>query len=67
MFFLGVEKAVANVQKLAKLLIEVCDDFFIFFKLFFVFQKNFDVTQQREIDEFLIQEDGTENKSRLFD
>lgn len=29
--FLGVEKAVANVQKLAKLLIEVCDDFFIFF------------------------------------
>jgi enolase len=32
----------------------------------FLFQKGFDATQQREIDEFLIQEDGTENKSKSF-
>jgi enolase len=44
----GVEKAVANVQKLGKLIVE----------------KGFDVTQQKEIDEFLIQEDGTESKKK---
>ena len=32
----------------------------------FVFQKGFNATQQREIDEFLIQEDGTDSKSKAF-
>jgi enolase len=45
----GVEKAVANVQILAKLVIE----------------KGFDVTQQAEIDNFLIQQDGTEKKKNM--
>jgi enolase len=31
---------------------------------FYFFQKGFDATQQKEIDEFLIQEDGTDNKSK---
>ena len=44
----GVEKAVANVQTLGKLIIE----------------KGFDVTQQKEIDEFLLQQDGTESKKK---
>lgn len=44
----GVEKAVENVQKLGKSLIE----------------KGFDVTQQKEIDDFMIQEDGTESKKK---
>ncbi|CAF5081844.1 unnamed protein product, partial [Rotaria magnacalcarata] len=38
----GVEKAVANVQILGKMIVE----------------KDFDVTQQKEIDEFMLQEDG---------
>jgi len=42
----GVEKAVANAQKLGQLLVE----------------KGFDVTQQKEIDDFLLQQDGTDNK-----
>jgi len=29
----------------------------------FVLQKGFDVTQQKEIDDFLLQQDGTDNKS----
>ncbi|CAF0909821.1 unnamed protein product [Rotaria sordida] len=44
----GVEKAVANVQTLAKLIIE----------------KGFDVTQQKDIDDFLLQQDGTESKKK---
>jgi len=44
----GVEKAVENVQKLGKLVIE----------------KGFDVTQQKEIDDFMIQQDGTPNKEK---
>jgi len=44
----GVEKAVENVQKLGKLVIE----------------KGFDVTQQKEIDDFMIQQDGTANKEK---
>lgn len=66
--FLGVEKAVANVQILAKLVIEVCDEIFCFFlyELFCSLQKGFDVTQQAEIDNFLIQQDGTESKSRYY-
>lgn len=44
----GVEKAVENVQKLGKLVIE----------------KGFDVTQQKEIDDFMIQEDGTDSKKK---
>jgi len=44
----GVEKAVANVQTLGKLVIE----------------KGFDATQQKEIDEFLIQQDGTDSKKK---
>ncbi len=31
------------------------------------FQKGFDATQQKEIDEFMIQEDGTDSKSKLVD
>jgi enolase len=42
----GVEKAVANVQKLGKMIVD----------------KGFDVTQQKEIDEFMIKEDGTDSK-----
>lgn len=44
----GVEKAVKNVQELGKLLIA----------------KQFDVTQQKEIDDFMIQEDGTDSKKK---
>lgn len=44
----GVEKAVENVQKLGKLVIE----------------KGFDVTQQKEIDDFMIQQDGTDSKKK---
>ena len=44
----GVEKAVANVQALGKLMIE----------------KGFDVTQQKEIDDFMIQQDGTDSKKK---
>ena len=44
----GVEKAVANVETLGKLLIE----------------KGFDVTQQKEIDDFMIQQDGTDSKKK---
>jgi len=44
----GVEKAVDNVQKLGKLVVE----------------KGFDVTQQKEIDDFLIHEDGTDSKKK---
>jgi len=44
----GVEKAVDNVHKLGKLIVE----------------KGFNVTQQKEIDDFLIQEDGTDNKKK---
>lgn len=44
----GVEKAVANAEKLGKLLIE----------------KGFAVTQQKEIDDFLIEQDGTDNKGK---
>lgn len=44
----GVEKAVANAEKLGKLLIE----------------KGFDVTQQKEIDDFLIEQDGTDSKKK---
>jgi len=46
----GVEKAVANVQTLGKLVIE----------------KGFDATQQKEIDEFLIQQDGTDSKKKIW-
>ena len=44
----GVEKAVANVQTLGKMIVE----------------KGFDVTQQKEIDEFMLQEDGTDSKKK---
>lgn len=44
----GVEKAVDNVNKLGKLIIE----------------KGFDVTQQKEIDDFMIHEDGTDSKKK---
>jgi enolase len=44
----GVEKAVAHVQTLGKLLIE----------------KGFDVTQQGEIDDFMIKQDGTDSKKK---
>lgn len=44
----GVEKAVKNVHELGTKLIA----------------KNFDVTQQKEIDDFMIQEDGTESKKK---
>jgi len=44
----GVEKAVANVEKLGKMVIE----------------KGFNATQQTEIDQFLIQEDGTDSKKK---
>lgn len=44
----GVEKAVANAQKLGQLLVE----------------KGFDVTQQKEIDDFLLEQDGTDNKKK---
>lgn len=37
---------------------------FFFKKNHFTFQKKFDVTQQREIDEFMIHEDGTDSKSK---
>jgi len=42
----GVEKAVANVEKLGKLIIE----------------KGFTATQQKEVDEFMIHQDGTDSK-----
>ncbi|CAF0875018.1 unnamed protein product [Adineta ricciae] len=44
----GVEKAVANAEKLGKMIVE----------------KGFDVTQQKEIDDFMIQEDGTDSKKK---
>ncbi|UJR21309.1 hypothetical protein I4U23_024399 [Adineta vaga] len=44
----GVEKAVANAEKLGKMVVE----------------KGFDVTQQKEIDDFMIQEDGTDSKKK---
>ncbi|CAF1197278.1 unnamed protein product [Rotaria sordida] len=44
----GVEKAVANVQTLGKMVVE----------------KGFDVTQQKEIDDFMIQQDGTDSKKK---
>ncbi|CAF0867118.1 unnamed protein product [Didymodactylos carnosus] len=44
----GVEKAVANVKTLGDMLIE----------------KGFDVTQQTEIDNFMIQADGTDTKKK---
>ncbi|CAF4881259.1 unnamed protein product, partial [Rotaria socialis] len=44
----GVEKAVANVQILGKMIVD----------------KGFDVTQQKEIDEFMLQEDGTDSKKK---
>jgi enolase len=46
----GVEKAVANVEKLGKLIIE----------------KGFTATQQTEIDNFLIKEDGTDSKKKIW-
>jgi len=42
----GVEKAVANVQKLGKMVVD----------------EGFDVTQQADIDNFLIKKDGTDSK-----
>ncbi len=33
----------------------------------FFLQKGFDVTQQKEIDDFMLQEDGTDSKSKSFD
>ncbi|CAF1114910.1 unnamed protein product [Adineta steineri] len=44
----GVEKAVANAEKLGKMIVE----------------KGFDATQQKEIDEFMLQEDGTDSKKK---
>jgi enolase len=44
----GVEKAVANVQVLGHMIIE----------------KGFDVTQQNAIDEFMLQQDGTDSKKK---
>ncbi|CAF0889750.1 unnamed protein product [Rotaria sp. Silwood1] len=44
----GVEKAVANVQKLGKMIVE----------------KGFDATQQKEIDDFMLQQDGTDSKKQ---
>ncbi|CAF2411873.1 unnamed protein product [Rotaria sp. Silwood2] len=44
----GVEKAVANVHELGKMIVE----------------KGFDVTQQKEIDDFMLQQDGTDSKKK---
>ena len=44
----GVEKAVANVQTLGQMIIE----------------KGFDVTQQKEIDDFMLAQDGTDSKKK---